>query len=53
MRGPKVDEPVPEAPTEEELTRLLRACEGRGFDERPDMALIRLMIDTGLRCLRR
>lgn len=49
MRGPKVDEPAPEVLTDEELTRLLRACEGRGFEERRDMALIRLMIDTGLR----
>jgi site-specific recombinase XerD len=49
MRGPKVDEPPPEVLSEEELIRLLRACEGRGFEERRDMALIRLMIDTGLR----
>lgn len=49
MRGPKVDEPAPEVLTDEELTRLLRACEGRGFEQRRDMALIRLMIDTGLR----
>jgi site-specific recombinase XerD len=49
MRGPKVDEPAPEVLTDEELTRLLGACEGKGFEERRDMALIRLMIDTGLR----
>ena len=49
MRGPKVDEPAPEVLTNKELTRLLRACGGRGFGERPDMALNRLMINTGLR----
>jgi site-specific recombinase XerD len=49
MRGPKVDEPPPEVLTADELAALLRACEGRGFEERRDAALIRFMIDTGLR----
>lgn len=35
--------------TDDELSRLLAACEGRGRRERRDMALMRLLVDTGLR----
>ena len=45
--------PIPEAPppllTDEQLSDLFRACEGSGFDERRDLAIIRLMFDSGLR----
>jgi site-specific recombinase XerD len=44
---------VPEAPvvpfTEEELRRLLKACEGNAFSERRDLAIMRLLIDTPIR----
>jgi site-specific recombinase XerD len=44
---------VPEKPvpvlSEDALRRLLRACEGKGFRERRDTAILRLLIDTGLR----
>jgi integrase len=44
---------VPEVPvpvlTEDELRALLRACEGKDFDQRRDSAIIRLFIDTGMR----
>lgn len=49
IRGVKVDEPAPEVLSEDELTRLLAACRGDGMDDRRDMAILRLMIDTGLR----
>ena len=49
VRPPKVpDKPVPVL-TEEELRRLLRACEGRDFYSRRDTAIVRLLIDTGMR----
>jgi site-specific recombinase XerD len=49
MRGPAVDEPPPEVLSDQEITALLGACEGKGFEDRRDMALIRLMLDSGLR----
>lgn len=49
MKAPVVDEPAPEILTEDELRKLLRACEGRDFESRRDMALIRLYIDSGSR----
>ena len=35
--------------TEEELRRLLKACEGRDFESRRDMTIVRLLLDTGMR----
>jgi site-specific recombinase XerD len=35
--------------SDDEITALLRACEGKAFEDRRDMALIRLMFDSGLR----
>lgn len=44
---------VPEQPVpivaDETLTRLVKACAGNGFEARRDTALIRLLIDTGMR----
>ena len=49
MRPPRIPEtPVPVV-TEEELRQLLKACDGRDFAARRDTAIIRLLIDTGLR----
>jgi integrase len=45
--------PIPEKPvpivTEDDLRALLKACEGATFEDRRDAAIIRLLIDTGLR----
>lgn len=49
MHGPKVDEPPPEVLSDDEVVALLGACEGKGFEDRRDMAIIRLMLDSGLR----
>jgi site-specific recombinase XerD len=49
MHRPKVDEPPLQVLSDEEIAALLRACEGKTFEDRRDMALIRLMIDSGLR----
>ena len=49
MHPPQIPEtPVPVV-TEEELRQLLKACDGRDFAARRDTAIIRLLIDTGLR----
>ena len=44
---------VPEKPapvlSDDQLRTLLRACEGRGFEDVRDMAIVRLLIDTGCR----
>jgi site-specific recombinase XerD len=49
MRAPRVDEPAPDVLTEPEARALLAACDGKDFEARRDMAIIRLMLDTGLR----
>lgn len=46
---PQVEEPPPDALTDEEAAKLLKACAGKDFEERRDMALISVMLDTGLR----
>ena len=44
---------VPEKPvpilSDDQLRALLKACEGRGFEDVRDTAIVRLMIDTGTR----
>lgn len=50
MRPPKVPEtPVPVLSTDQ-LRRLLAAASGPEFAERRDTAIIRLFVDTGMRC---
>lgn len=49
MTPPRVpDAPVPII-SDDDLKRLLKACEGSAFDDRRDMAMIRLFFDTGCR----
>jgi len=49
MSPPKVPENPPPVLSEDDLRRLLKACEGTGFTERRDTAIIRLLLDTGMR----
>jgi integrase/recombinase XerC len=49
MKPPHVPEEPPPVISEEQLRRLLRNCEGRDFMDRRDMAIIRLLLDTGAR----
>ena len=52
LAGIMVDEPEPPPVpvfTDEELTALLDACKGKGFNDLRDAAVIRLLIDCGLR----
>jgi site-specific recombinase XerD len=49
LRPPDVpDTPVPVL-TDSERTALLAACDGKGFEERRDTAIIRVFLDCGLR----
>lgn len=49
MHPPAVPEqPVPVL-TDDEIRRLLQAAKGNGFDERRDTAILRVLIDTGIR----
>ena len=49
MKPPHVPEEPAPVISEEQLRRLLRNCEGRDFMDRRDMAIIRLLLDTGSR----
>jgi site-specific recombinase XerD len=49
MRPPHVPESMVDVPTDDELRKLLKACDGRSFEDVRDTAIIRLMLDTGLR----
>ena len=49
MRPPQVPESSPDIVTDDEVRRILAACEGRAFDDRRDAAIIRLFLDTGMR----
>jgi len=49
MHAPKVpDQPVAVV-SDASLKKLLKACDGQRFEDRRDAALLRLMIDTGVR----
>jgi site-specific recombinase XerC len=49
LAPPKVPDKPPGVLGDDTLSALLRACDGKGFDDRRDMAIIRLFIDTGVR----
>lgn len=49
MRPPTVpDVPVPVV-SDEDLKKLLKACEGKAFEDKRDTAVLRVFIDTGVR----
>lgn len=49
MKPPTVPETPPDVITDEQLRRLLKTCDGKTFEERRDAALLRLLLDVGLR----
>ncbi len=49
MKTPTVPETPPEVLTDEDFKRLLKACDGAGFGERRDRAIIMMLLDTGMR----
>jgi site-specific recombinase XerD len=49
VKPPKVvEQPVPVL-SDEDLKALIKACEGKRFEDRRDEAIVRLFIDTGMR----
>ena len=51
MRSPKVPEKQVRVLAQEEISALLKACTGTGFEERRDLAILRLFVTTGARRL--
>jgi site-specific recombinase XerD len=49
VEGPKVTKKAKALFTEDELTRLLKTCPGTSFIDRRDTAILRVLIDTGMR----
>ena len=49
MKPPHVPEEPPAVLTEEQLRKLLKTCEGKTYEQRRDNAVIRLLLDTGMR----
>jgi site-specific recombinase XerD len=49
MKPPRVPESQIPVPAEDDLRKLLAACEGRDFESLRDAALIRVLLDTGVR----
>ena len=49
MAPPNVPEQPPPILTETDILRLFKACSGTSFDARRDAAIIRLLLDTGVR----
>jgi len=49
MRPPAIPETPAPVPTEDDLRRLLRAADGKTFEDRRDAAVITLFIDSGAR----
>jgi integrase len=49
MKPPLVPDQPPEVLRDEELKKLLKVCEGSDFVSRRDTAIIRLLIDSGMR----
>jgi site-specific recombinase XerD len=49
VEGPKVTKKAKDYFTDEDLTKLLKTCSGNSFVERRDTALMRVLMDTGMR----
>jgi site-specific recombinase XerD len=49
VRSPRVPQNPPDILRDDEVRALLKACDGRTFEDRRDAAIIALMYDTGVR----
>jgi site-specific recombinase XerD len=49
LKAPKLDTKVADSLTDDELRRLIKACGGKEFRDRRDEAIVRLMLETGMR----
>lgn len=49
LKAPKLDQKIVEPLSDEQLRALIAACRGKEFRERRDEAIVRLMVETGVR----
>ncbi len=49
LKPPKLPDEPPKVPSESEVKKLLKACSGADFTARRDTAILRVLIDTGMR----
>jgi site-specific recombinase XerD len=49
MKPPHVPEEPPAVLSADQLRKLLKTCEGKSYEDRRDNAIIRLLLDTGMR----
>jgi len=49
MRPPKIPEELVPLVAEDDLRKLLASTDGKGFEDRRDMAMLRVLIATGMR----
>lgn len=49
MKSPKIDKKVIEPLTEDQIAGLLKACKGKDLRDKRDEAIVRLMVETGMR----
>jgi site-specific recombinase XerC len=49
MKRPHVPEEPPPILSDDQIKSLLRSCDGGDFDARRDTAIVRLLLDTGMR----
>jgi integrase/recombinase XerD len=49
LKAPKLDRKVTERLSDDEVRRLIDACGGKEFRDRRDEAIVRLMVETGMR----
>jgi site-specific recombinase XerD len=49
IKPPRVPEEPPGVLSDDDLRKLFKACEGQGFRLKRDMAIVRLLADTGMR----
>ncbi len=49
MKPPPVPESPPPVWTDDDIHALIKACEGKEYEDRRDLAIIRLFLDTGMR----
>lgn len=50
MKRPHLPENPPPVLTEDEIGKVLKACVGKDFYARRDTAIVRVLLDTGIRC---
>jgi integrase/recombinase XerD len=48
LKAPKIDRKVTHALTDDQLRRLIKACQGRTLKDRRDEAIVRLLLETGM-----